>query len=161
MFMVFIIIFKAADDSLSIKCNHGLIPQIFKSLVNSVKAHIISLSLLFLVSVVSMTLQSYTYMKKMYLFPLLYVVYKRQHRYELIFPYLVVLDSTVMKNTTFFLLSSRCVSGRFSLVDCIPYLLVRKYPIVMFLDFSIFFLISFSVRPGQVFSKGGNLLLLV
>ena len=39
--------FNTADYSSSIKCNHGLIPQILKSVVNSVKDHFFFSSLLF------------------------------------------------------------------------------------------------------------------
>ena len=59
-----------------------------------------------------------------------------------------------MKYTIFVLiLSSGSVSGVFSLVDCNPCLLLFRCPIVVFIDFSRCFLISFSVRPGQVFRK--------
>ena len=59
-----------------------------------------------------------------------------------------------MKYTTFFvILSYRSVSGGFSLVDFNPYLIMRRCPIVVFLYFSGCFLISFSVRHGQVFRK--------
>ena len=61
IFMFFIVVIKAADALLSIKWNPELIPRILKSLGNSVKARIISLSLLFFISVVSIVLQSYTY----------------------------------------------------------------------------------------------------
>ena len=50
------------------KCKPGLIPRIFKSSVNSVKYHIIYLSLPFFIAVVSRVLQWYTYMTWMYLF---------------------------------------------------------------------------------------------
>ena len=60
--MFVISIFNAVDDSLSMKCNPGLIPKLFKSSVNSVKSRIIYLSLLFLISVVRLALQSYTCM---------------------------------------------------------------------------------------------------
>ena len=58
-----------------------------------------------------------------------------------------------MQHATFFILSSRSVSGGFPLVDCSPCLLVCRCPIVMFLDFSRCLLINFSVRPGHVFNK--------
>ena len=61
MFMVVIIIFIVVYASLSMKCNPKLIPQLFKSSVNSVKAHIISLSLLSFIAVVRMALKSHTY----------------------------------------------------------------------------------------------------
>ena len=90
----------------------------------------------------------------MYLFPLLEVVGKLPHRSEQILPSLVVLGSTVVQYTKFVvILSSRYVSGGFSLVDFNPCLLMCKYPIVAFLDLSRCFLINFSVKPGQVFRK--------
>ena len=59
-----------------------------------------------------------------------------------------------MQNTKFvLLLSYRSVSGGFSLVDYSPCPLICRCKIVMFLDFSGCFLISFSLRPGQVFWK--------
>ena len=66
----------------------------------------------------------------------------------------MVLGSTVVQNTTFvFILYSRYVSGGFSLVDCSSCLLMCRCAIVVFLNISIFLLISFSVRPGHVFRK--------
>ena len=59
--MEVIVIFKVIDASLSMKWKPGLIPQLLKSSVNDVKALIISLSLLFLIAVVRMVLQSYKY----------------------------------------------------------------------------------------------------
>ena len=62
--------------------------------------------------------------------------------------------STFVQNTTFFLLLfSKSVYGGFSLVYCSPCLLVFRFLIVVFLYFSRCFLVSFSVRPGQVFRK--------
>ena len=61
MFMIVIASFKVVDSSLSMIWKHGLIPRPCKSSVNDVKALIISLSLLFLIDVVRMKLQSYTY----------------------------------------------------------------------------------------------------
>ena len=58
MFMEFIVIYKALYDSLPIKVKPGLIPLIFKSSVNYVKALIVSLSLLLFVVLVRMVLQS-------------------------------------------------------------------------------------------------------
>ena len=59
-----------------------------------------------------------------------------------------------MQNTAFVLiLSSRSISGGFSLVDCSPYLLMYICPSVMLPEFSRRFLISFFVRHGQVFRK--------
>ena len=61
MFMVIFFSFKALDSSLFMKWKSGLIPRIFKSSVNYVKALVISLLLLLFIAVVSMVLQSYTY----------------------------------------------------------------------------------------------------
>ena len=59
-----------------------------------------------------------------------------------------------MQYTTFVLiLSSRYISGGFSLVDCNPCLLMCRCTIVVFLDLSRRFLMSFYVRPGHVFRK--------
>ena len=55
--------------------------------------------------------------------------------------------------TLVFILSYRYVLGGFSLVNCYPFLLMCRYPIVIFLDLLRCFLIIFSVIPGQVFSK--------
>ena len=77
-----IAILKAFDASFSFKWDPGLILRIFKSSVNYVEARIISLSLLFFFSVVSIASQSYTYMMKMYLFPILDMIGKRLHRSE-------------------------------------------------------------------------------
>ena len=82
MFMSVIVSFKSVDASLSMKWKPGLIPRIFKSSVNDVKAIIISLSLLLFISVVRMALHLYTYITYMYLFSLLEVVGKRPHRSE-------------------------------------------------------------------------------
>ena len=57
MFVVVISIFKGVYVSLSIEWNPGLIPRIFNSSVDYVKACIISLSRLFFIDVVSMALQ--------------------------------------------------------------------------------------------------------
>ena len=90
----------------------------------------------------------------MYLFPLLEVVGKCLHRSEYIFPSLVVLWSIVVQNTTFVLIfSSNYVSGGYYLVDLSPYLLMCMCPIVVFLGFPRWFVMSFSIRPGQVFRK--------
>ena len=79
---------------------------------------------------------------------------KRLHRSEYIFPSLVVLGSKVVQYTTFvFIFSFRYVSIGFSLVDCNSSIFLCRCPIVVFLDFSRCFLMSFSVRPGQVFRK--------
>ena len=80
VFMVVIVSFKAVDALLSMKWKPGWIPWLFKSSLKDMKALIISLSLLIFVAVVRMTLQSYTYIPQMYLFPLLEVVGKRPHR---------------------------------------------------------------------------------
>ena len=61
MFMVVIVIFEAVDALLSMKWKPRWIPQLFKYSVKYLKDLIISLSLLFFVSVVSMELHSYTY----------------------------------------------------------------------------------------------------
>ena len=84
------------------KWKPGLIPRLFKSSVNYMKAPIIYLSLLLFISVIRMALQSYTYMTYMYLFPLFDVVGKRPHRSERIFPSFAVLGSVFAQNTTFF-----------------------------------------------------------
>ena len=62
MSMVVIAIFKVVDASLSMKWNPGLIPRIFKDSINYVQTHIITMSLLSLMSVVWISLQLYTYM---------------------------------------------------------------------------------------------------
>ena len=61
MFMEVIVIFKYVYASLSMKWKPGLIPRLLKSSVNSVKAFIIYLSLLFFIALVRMALQSQTY----------------------------------------------------------------------------------------------------
>ena len=82
------------------------------------------------------------------------MVGKRPHRSAYILPSLVMLGSTVVQHTTFVLiLSSRSVLVVFYLFGCNPYLFMCKCRIVVFLDFSRCFLISFSVRPGRVFRK--------
>ena len=134
--MVVISILKAVDASLSVNWNTGLIPRPFNSVVNSVKAHIIYLSLLFFIYVFSMALKPYKYTMIMYLFPLLYVIGKRSHRYEKNLPSFVVLEYTVVQNTTFILLLYlRSVSGGFSLVDFRPCFIICRCPIVVFIDF--------------------------
>ena len=76
------------------------------------------------------------------------------HRYELNIPSFVVLGYIVLQNTTFVLIFSyKSLSAGFSLVDCIPYLLMCRLPIVVFIGFSRIFLMSFSVNNGQVFRK--------
>ena len=65
-----------------------------------------------------------------------------------------MLGSTVVQyNKLVLILYSKSASGGFPLVDCNPCLLMCRCPIVVFLDLSRCFLISFSVRPGQVFRK--------
>ena len=54
MFMEVIFIFNAVYASLSMKWKPGLIPCLFKTSVNDVKALIIYLSLLYFISVVMM-----------------------------------------------------------------------------------------------------------
>ena len=79
---------------------------------------------------------------------------KSTHRSEYIYPSFVVLGSTVVKINTFVLfLSSRSISGGFSLVEYIPCLLMCMCTIVVLIYFYISFLMSPSVRPGQVLSK--------
>ena len=78
--MVVIAILKYVDASFSMRWNSGLIPQLFKSIVNYVKSRIISLSILFFVDVVRMTLQVYTFMAYMCLFTLLNVMGKCPNR---------------------------------------------------------------------------------
>ena len=90
----------------------------------------------------------------MYLFPLLDVMGKHPHISEYIFTSFVVLGSMVVQSTTFvFLFFYRPVSIGFSLVDCIPCLLMCRCAIPVFVKFSICFLMSFSVSPDQVFRK--------
>ena len=52
--------FKAIDAPFSMEWKPGLIQRIFKSPVNSAKARIISLTILFFVAIGRMELQSYT-----------------------------------------------------------------------------------------------------
>ena len=154
MFIVIIVRFKAVDDSLSMKWKPGWINRLLKLFVKDAKALIIYLSLLFFIAVVRMELQSYTYIKYMYILPLLEVVGKCLHRSEYILRYLVVLGSTVVQYTTFVLiLYSRSVSGGFSLVDFNTCILMCRCPIIASLDLSRCFLISFYVRPGWVFRE--------
>ena len=136
--MVVIFIFKAVDASLSMKWKPGLIPRLFKSSVKSVKARIISLSLLLLIYVVSMKLPTYTYMTWVYLFPLLDVVGKLTHISELTFPSFIMIGSTVVQHTTSVLIfSSRSISGSFSLVYFSPCLILCRYHIVVSLIFNM------------------------
>ena len=117
------------------------------------KVLIVSLSLLFFIDIVSMELQLYTYITCIYSFPILEVVRKPTHRYEYIFPSLVVIGSTVVQNAAFFFFYSKSVSGDFSLVDCSPCILMFRCTIVVFLNFSKCFFMSFSVRPVHFFRK--------
>ena len=82
MFTFVIVSFKAVYALLSMQWKPGWIPRLFKYLVKDVKDLIISLSLLFFITVVRMELQSYKYITYMYLFPLLEVAGKRPHRSE-------------------------------------------------------------------------------
>ena len=82
MSMFFVDIFNAVDASFSMKWNPGLILRLFKSVVNYVKACIISLSIIIFVIVFRMVLQSYTYITYMYLFSLLDIIGKRPHKSE-------------------------------------------------------------------------------
>ena len=79
MFMVIIARFKAVDALLSTKWKPGLIPWLLNYSVNDVKSIIIYLSLLFFIAVVSMELQSYTYIKYIYFNPLIEAVDKHPH----------------------------------------------------------------------------------
>ena len=72
----------------------------------------------------------------MYSFPLINSVGYHLHRSDYSFLSFVVLGSMVVHNITFvFILSSRSVSGGFSMVDCVPFLIVGRCPIVVFIDF--------------------------
>ena len=82
MSMVVIVILKGVDAALAIKWDSGFIPRVFKTSINSMKALIISFSLLFFVAVVRVELQSYTYITYIYLLPLIEVVGKLPHIYE-------------------------------------------------------------------------------
>ena len=87
----------------------------------------------------------------MYLFPLLEVVGNLLHISEYILPSLVMLVSTVVKNTIFvLLLVSRAISGGFSLVGCSSFFYNVQVFHFSVPHFSICLLISFSVRPGHV-----------
>ena len=79
---------------------------------------------------------------------------KRPHISDYIFPSLVVLGFTVVQCTTFVVIvSSRSISGGFSLFFFNHCLLVCRCPIVGFLYLSMCFLIRFYVIPEQVFRK--------
>ena len=82
IFIVDIVRFKALYASFFIKCKPGCIYWLFKYSVKDVKALNISFSLLLFIAVVRMSLQSYTYITLMYLFPLLKVLVKRPHWYD-------------------------------------------------------------------------------
>ena len=75
-------IFNAVDASLSMIWNPGLIQRHFISVVNDVKARIISLSFVLFIAVFRMALESYTYITYMYLLPLLDVICKRLQNLE-------------------------------------------------------------------------------
>ena len=76
-------------------------------------------------------------MQYMDLFILLDVVGESPHISEYNFSSFIVLGSTVLQTTIFvLLLSSRSVSGGFSLVDFSHCLLTQMCPIIVFLDFS-------------------------
>ena len=114
MLLEVIFILKSVYASFSMKWKPGLIPSLLKYSVNYVKACIIYLSLLFFIAVVRMELQSYIYMKYIYSPHLIELVGKCPHISDYIFPSLVVLGSTVVKNTTFVLIfSSKSVSSGF------------------------------------------------
>ena len=62
--------------------------------------------------------------------------------------------STLVHKTTLVLhLSSRYVSGGLFLVYYSPCLIMCRFPIVVFIYFSILFFVNPSLRPGQVLSK--------
>ena len=73
-------IFNAVDASLSMTLNHELKPRVFRSVVNSVNARIIYLSLLFFVGVFMIVLKSNIHITYMYLFTLLGVSGKYPHK---------------------------------------------------------------------------------
>ena len=90
----------------------------------------------------------------MYWFLLIEVVRKCPYISEYILTSLVVLGSTVVQYTTLVLIfSCRSVSWGFYLVDYNPCLIMWRCHIVVFPDFSRYFLISLSVRSSQVFRK--------
>ena len=65
-----------------------------------------------------------------------------------------MLGFTVVQNTKFVLiLSSKSVSGGVSLVEFSPYLFMCRCPIVVFLNFSRCFFMSYLVKPGHIFRK--------
>ena len=65
-----------------------------------------------------------------------------------------MLGSTVVQNTTFVLIfSSKSVSGCFSLVSCSPCIIMCRYPIVVFTDFSRWLLMIFIWGPN---TSSGN-----
>ena len=57
------------------------------------------------------------------------------------------------KTTPVLHLSSRSVYGGFFLVDCIPFLLICRCPIVVYIGFSVCLFINPSVGPVRVLSK--------
>ena len=97
---------------------------------------------------------NHTHTWHMYLFPILELVENHPYRSEWFFTSFVVIGSTVVQNTTFvFILSSRSLWGGFPLFGCIPYLLMCRCPIFVFLDVSGFILVSFSLSPDHVFRR--------
>ena len=72
-------VFNAVDNLFSIICKRGLISCLFKSVPNSMKARIISLSLLFFIRAVSVLLQPYKYNTQMCILPLLDMVVNHPH----------------------------------------------------------------------------------
>ena len=70
------------------------------------------------------------------------------------FPSFVVLGSTVLQKTIFvFPMSSKSVSGGFYMIGFSPCIPMFRCPIVLFIDFYICLLMSFSVRLAQVLRK--------
>ena len=67
--------------------------------------------------------------------------------------FFVLVSMLVHKDTVILLFSYRSFSASFSLVDCSTSLIIFRGTIVVSIDFSLCFLMRFSVRPGQVFSK--------
>ena len=149
--MEVIFIFKDIDASISMKLKPGLIQNLLKSSVKSVKARIIYLSLLFFIYVVMMVF-TIIHIHDVNLFPP-YLNWWVTVRIDLIrFSLFSCTRLYSCAKTTFVLiLSSRYVSGGFSLVDCSPCILMFRCPIVVFLDFSRCLLIIVLVRPGRVF----------
>ena len=147
MSMFDIFLFNSAGALLSMKWNPGLILRIFNSLIDAVKACIIYLSLLFLISVVRMELQYYlVYIQYVDLFISLFMWWG-SFRIDKSKFYLVQKETFVLG------FSYRSISGNFHLVGCSPHLLMCRFPIVVLIDFSVCLFINCSVRTDQVLSK--------